>query len=217
MKHFLNYVCLAAALLLGLDVAAQPAWELKKETEGIRVYLRDNPDSPIKELLIETEMEASLSSVAALLNDADHYYLWVYKTSRSELVQKLSPHRIVYHSVSDFPWPLSDRDLYVLSEMRQDPQTHALFSTSRLWPDAPPPDDDYVRIPYFYSQWTFTPLPEGRLHVRYFLRSDPGGYLPAWLVNLALDQGPVATIEAFRQMVNQPPYRQAQLAHIIEP
>lgn len=217
MTHLRHYVCLSAGLLLALVCGAQPSWELKKETDGVRVYLRDNPDSPIKELLIETELEASLSSVAALLNDADHFHRWVYKTAHSRLVQRLSRNRIIYHSVSDFPWPLSDRDLYVLSEMRQDPQTRTLYSTSRLWADAPPPTDGYVRIPYFYSQWTFTPQPDGRLHVRYFLRSDPGGYLPAWLVNLALDQGPVATIQAFRQMVNQPPYRQAQLAHIIEP
>ncbi len=198
-------------------VLAQKTWELKKKEDGIEVFVRDNPHSPIKELLIETRIEASLSSVAALLNDADHYHRWVYRTSHSELVRRLSPHQLIYHTILDFPWPLSDRELYVFSEMRQDPQTHTLYSISRLWSEAPPPTGKYVRIPYFHSEWSFTPQADGTLRVRYFLRSDPGGYLPAWLVNLVIDQGPVATIEAFRQMVHQPPYRHAQLAHIVEP
>ncbi len=210
------YVCLMCGLMLFGQTAAQEDWTLKKTEGDIRVFVRAQSGTPIKELMIEATLRGRLSSVAALLNDPSTYPLWVYRTSASRLVERRSPYLMIYYARTDFPWPLSDRDLYAISEMRQDPRTGILVSESRLWSEAPPPDPCCVRLPFYYSRWQFTPVGDGLIEVQYRLRSDPGGWLPAWLINMAIEIGPVATIERLREMVQRDPWRKARLPHIVQ-
>ncbi len=193
---------------------AQIVWQLKKDVAGIRVFTRQQSSSQIKELKIETTLEASLSNVAALLNDANNYQNWVYRVTSSRIVKKISHTQLVYYSKIDFPWPLSDRELYALSEMHLDSSTSQLIFESTIWRHAPPPSEEVVRIPYYFSKWVFTPLDSGLLRLEYYLQSDPGGMIPAWLINLAIDQGPIATIKALKYVVKRPPYNDRELAKI---
>ncbi len=207
--------CLVCGLMLHALAKAQSEWTLKKTAGDIRVFVREQPGTPIKELMIEATLRGRLSSVAALLNDPSTYPLWVYRTSASRLVERRSPFLMIYYARTDFPWPLSDRDLYAISEMRQDPGTGILVSESRLWSEGPP-DPCCVRLPFYYSRWQFTPLGNGLIELRYQLRSDPGGWLPAWLINMAIEVGPVATIERLREMVQRDPWRKARMPHIVK-
>ncbi|MBK6947604.1 MAG: hypothetical protein IPH16_05565 [Haliscomenobacter sp.] len=72
---------------------------------------------------------------------------------------------------------------------------------------------DRVRIPVMQYQWTLTPG-NGVLTVDYQLRSDPGGSLPAWAINLGLDQGPVQTIKNLRQLAMKNSGNSANLAFL---
>ncbi|MEM1121376.1 MAG: hypothetical protein AAGJ18_13070 [Bacteroidota bacterium] len=116
----------------------------------------------------------------------------------------------------DFPWPLDDRDLIVRSTMNQDPITKVVRSESFNEPDYIPVKKGLVRIPSLHLWWEFTPKESGVVEVEYFLSSDPGGLIPAWMINLALDQGPTQTIKAFREILKKPKYRDAQLDFISE-
>ena len=49
--------------------------------------------------------------------------------------------------------------------------------------------------------WTLNENDEGITEVVYVLRSDPGGAIPAWMVNLALEAGPTNTINGLRALV----------------
>ncbi|MBK8922208.1 MAG: hypothetical protein IPM81_12020 [Saprospirales bacterium] len=46
--------------------------------------------------------------------------------------------------------------------------------------------------------------------------SDPGGNLPDWAINLAIDVGPRETIKRMREILKDPLYQNAKLAHIRE-
>lgn len=214
MRYFL-----IISLSLFFTVAwAQPegAWELKKDKKGIKVYVRDSPDSPIKQLKMKFTVEASMSAIVLLLQDVAAIPAWVYRCPEAYHLKKINNSEEIYYNRMDFPWPLDDRDLIVKNILVQDPVTKVIRSESFNEPTYIPEKDGLVRIPKLHLWWEFTPRGNGIVDVEYFLSSDPGGMIPAWMINMAIDQGPSQTIKEFRKILKEPKYRDARLDFISE-
>jgi len=205
-------------LLFSITVFTQAAgeWELKKNKKDIKVYVRDSPDSPIKQLKMKFTVEASMSAIVLLLQDVAAIPDWVYKCPEAYHLKKISPSEEIYYNRMDFPWPLDDRDLIVKNKMVQDPVTKVVRSESFNSPTYIPEKEGLVRIPKLHLWWEFTPKNNGLVDVEYFLSSDPGGLIPAWMINLAIDQGPTQTVKAFRKILKTPKYQNARLDFISE-
>ena len=54
-----------------------------------------------------------------------------------------------------------------------------------------------VRVPYSSISWYLSKPSAQMIHVIYIFEINPGGYLPAWLVNMFADKGPY---ESFKQL-----------------
>lgn len=211
-------IFLGLSLLLSNPAYTQKAgpWELKKEKKDIKVYVRDSPDSPIKQLKMKFTVEASMSAIVLLLQDVAAIPDWVYKCPEAYHLKKINATEEIYYNRMDFPWPLDDRDLIVKNTMKQDPITKVVRSESFNEPTYIPKKEGLIRIPKLHLWWEFTPRDNGLVEVEYFLSSDPGGLIPAWMINLAIDQGPTQTVKAFRKILKAPKYRDAQLDFISE-
>lgn len=205
-----------SAVALGSRAQPGEGWKLKRDKGGVKVYMREVPGSSIKELWFTSQIEASLSSIAALLTDVEGFDEWVYAAEHSEIIRKISDQEIYYYTIIDFPWPFQNRDLVLYSRFWQDPKTLAIHSqtTSAHW--LKPAVEGMVRITEADLRWTFTPLGNGQVRVDYYLRSDPAGNIPSWLVNLAADQGPLQTIASMRQALKNEKYHNRQLAFVRE-
>ena len=213
IKHTIVYFFL---LLSFSSTAQEAAWELRKNRDGIKVYIREAKNSPFKELKMKFSVEATMSSVVALLQDVEAIPNWVYKCDVSYLVEKVNRDEEYYYNSLNFPWPLSDRDLILKSKLTQDPTTKVFRSESHAVTDKMPEKEGIVRIVDTYLWWEFTPHPNGQIDVDYYLKSDPGGYLPAWIVNMAIDQGPIQTVKHFKKILKSPKYKNVKLDYISE-
>jgi ribosome-associated toxin RatA of RatAB toxin-antitoxin module len=76
--------------------------------------------------------------------------------------------------------------------------------------DGPPPQDGYVRVTAIYGSWTLVPTRDGGTRVTYVVSSDPGGALPAWLVNRAQQHAAPTMVKAMLDRVKY------NLAHATE-
>jgi len=191
-------------------------WELRKDKHGIKVYVREAIDSPFKELKMKFSIDATMSTVVALLQDIEAIPEWVYKCSESSVVEKINNKEEYYYNLMDFPWPMSDRDLILKSKVSQNPVTKVLRSESHAVTNKMPEKEGVIRIIETNLWWEFTPKPNGQIDVDYYLKSNPGGYLPAWLVNLAIDQGPIQTVKRFLKILKDPKYKNVKLDYISE-
>ena len=211
----LNVLIVITLLFTCSSLPAQPGqWKLKKEADGLKVYLRDAENSNIKEVKIETTFDASLSSIITVLKDVPAYSDWIYKCARAERLEPAANTSSVYYCEVDFPWPLSDRDFIAKSQLRQDPETNHVFINVKSAPAYLPEKKGIVRIATLNIQYEFIPLPNNKVKMNYRLHSDPGGALPAWLINMAVDNGPVNTIKSMREMLKQEKYKSAKLAFL---
>ncbi|MDX1911632.1 MAG: START domain-containing protein [Saprospiraceae bacterium] len=211
----LRLLPLLAFLLFSVPVFSQntsDGWVFKHEKEGIKVYYRKTAD--VHELKLITSLKVGLPGLVTLLSEVDNYPKWGYKVSESRELNKVSEWETYYYSRLDFPWPLDDRDIVVRSRMEQDPVTRRITATSVAVPDYLPVNKGVVRMRNAHTSWTLVPGPGGWTYVEYYIYSDPGGSLPDWLINMALDVGPRETIKNIRNFVRQDKYQSAKLAHL---
>lgn len=214
VSQLLFCLLLALALPFGASAQSKEGWVLKNEKAGVKVYYRKTSD--IHELKLATAIKAPLPGIAHLLDDVDKFSTWGYKVSEARLVKRVSPTEMYYYAVLDFPWPMSDRDVVLHTKLEQDPHSNAIVSTSVAVAGMVPEKKDVVRIKKTTTKWTITPGTGGWMGVEYYLHSDPGGNLPDWAINLALDVGPRETIKKMRETLKGPNYQNTKLAHIKE-
>ena len=73
-----------------------------------------------------------------------------------------------------------------------------------------------VRIDHSSGKWVITPVNKHKMHVVYTLQVDPGGAIPAWLVNMLAAQGPIQSFKKLRLQLQKPVYKDVSLAFIKE-
>lgn len=189
-------------------------WVFKNEKNGVKVYYKKTSD--VHEIKMVTSMKATLPGIVQLLNEVENYPAWGYKIAEAKLLKRASDKEFYYYSKIDFPWPLSDRDIVLQTKVEQDSVTKRVTSTSYAKPVYLPENKDVVRIKTTTTRWTVVPGTGGWQYIEYYIYSDPAGNIPDWLVNMAIDVGPLETLSRMRKMLQQPKYQSAKLAYIRE-
>ncbi|HTR29205.1 MAG TPA: hypothetical protein VMH27_08040 [Puia sp.] len=191
-----------------------PAWDLKKDQDGIKIYGRGGDSSGFDELKVETTMGGRLSALAALLLDIGNYPNWSFNSKQAYVIRTVGPAELYFYSLIHSPWPASDRDLAVHLVVRQDSSTRKLFISADEIANFIPAKKGIVRVPLSVERWVVTPLPGDRIAVSYELRLNPGASAPAWLINLFATKGPYETFSHLREQLKLPRYRGATLPFI---
>ncbi|MEP6746555.1 MAG: START domain-containing protein [Bacteroidota bacterium] len=206
--YILFFVCACAG--------AQPDWELKLDKDGIKVYTKKTDKSPFKAVKTVCAVNSSLTSLTAVLLDIKNSADWVYATKTISLLKQLSVSELVYYSEIQVPWPVVNRDFIVQLIVSQDPKTKTVSVVGNNKPDYLPANTNIIRIQHSYSKWLITPLPNGQVKIEYILEVDPGGTVPAWLINMFATKGPFETFKKLREEVKKPAYQHASFAFIKE-
>ena len=211
---------LSALMLLAFFVPTQAQehpWVLKKETDELKVYHRKSAVSKINEIRIEMTVQASLSNIVSVMRDVDAFKEWIYKSGESRrLDDNTQSSEGMLYSTINFPWPMQDRDYIGRVRLIQDPDSKVIRSKMIGDPDYLPEEKGMVRIRDLEVTWLITPLKTNEARIEYQLRADPGGNVPAWMINMAVDQGPIQTMKKFREMLLKEKYREARLRFIAE-
>ncbi|MBI1225531.1 MAG: hypothetical protein GC192_09880 [Bacteroidetes bacterium] len=212
-SHSTTLLFLIAFLIGGVAANAQD-WQLKRDKGGIKVYVKEQAGTSLKALKFTTTVDASMQTIAAVLTHVEGFNDWVYGSLESRTIKRISDTEVYYYALVDFPWPFDNRDLVLHSTFWQDKKTLALHSktTSCHWMEAE--KDGLVRIKKADIDWVFTPMDNGKVSVDYTLSSDPGGNIPAWMVNLAADQGPLQSMIKFKEMLEKEKYKNMKLAFV---
>lgn len=202
------------AAFVSAQAQGNEGWSLRKDKEGVKVYYRQTSD--IYEIKLATSLKIPLSGLIQLFTEVESYPKWGYKIMESRLLQKVSDTEMYYYSRLDFPWPMNDRDIVMHTKLTQDPATRHIIATSVAMPDYLPAVKDVERIRTARTKWTIVPGTGGWVYVEYYIYSHPGGSIPDWLVNMAIDVGPRETIKSIRTIIQQQRYQNAKLAYIKE-
>jgi len=218
--RLLVYILLTANCLLitvhSFSQTKKDDWVLYKSEKGISVYSRKTVNSDYKELKVVFSLKTSLNSVWALLNDWASYPEWNFRCGESKILKEISPTELINYQTTVAPWPVEDRDFIVNIKLSQDEKTKIVTIQSKSHADYVPLTAHHVRIKEFSSLWTLIPFPDGTVQLSYQFLVNPAGYIPAWIVNMAVLSGPYETMSNFKTWLLKAKYQKAKSTLIKE-
>ncbi len=204
----MKVLMLLSGLLLGIlfsdSVCAQNSnWTLEKEKDGIRISSRPAEGSSFKDIRVEVDVPGNIDQLANILLDIPGYTKWAYATKKSVLIKDLGPDKLIYYSEVEVPWPATNRFYYAQLELKRNTADHSMFLVSANLPDYMPIPKDLVKVPYSRGEWKITTISKKTIHIDYLLQLNPGGSLPAWVLNLFSTKGPMETFENVKHKMTE--------------
>ena len=201
--------------LLTLPLAADD-WKYAKSADGVTAYTRSVLTSSFKEYKVETEIEATLSQVVAVLMNVAELPQWVDRCAEAKILKEISATESIARTVTVSPFPLKTREAIAHGKLTQDPHTKIVTLTSTGRPDFTPPNVLFERVKELRGRWVLTPKPGGKVHIQMIGHTDPGGIIPAAIANQFVVMIPFNTIKNLRKQVKKEKYAKAKLKYIRE-
>jgi hypothetical protein len=180
---------------------AQGDWKEVRNEQQIKVYTRTVKGYDIKELKIIANFDASAQSFVALLLDVASQPKYLFACKHTELVQAKSKQEQIYYQQVNMPWPLSDRDGYFQQISYSNQVNKAIVFETKAVGHLYPIKSEYVRIPVLKATWTIQATSAKSIIGEYQVVIDPGGEVPAWLINLFIDKAPFETVLNMRKLL----------------
>jgi len=194
IAHILWGILFSSLVLAGFS---QNKWKLSKDKDGIKVYQAENPKSKFKSIRVECVLPGTFDKLIAVLTDIEHLKDWVYNTKSSYVIKKISAYDLYYYTDISIPWPMSNRDVVVHLKIARDSSQNSMKILATNENRIIPEKDGKVRVVYYLTSWYVTMPTTKTVSIVYTFEADPGGSLPAWLVNSFADKGPY---ESFKKL-----------------
>jgi hypothetical protein len=179
---------LVAPCLFVLVAMASPAvhgedgWLWHSKREGVTVWTRARPGTMLREIRARGVIRATPSAVLAAIADVGHYPEFMPPTEQARLLKRKG-NTAWYHVVLSPP-VVAKRDYCVRTSWRKLSEGRFLSEWSLDDTNCPPPAEGVQRMVDNHGRWLLIPEDEGRATlVLYELFTDPGGSIPAGLVN----------------------------------
>lgn len=182
-------------LLLSLIGKSQSNCDLKKEKSNIKIYSCPTQESSFNTIRAEFEVNSTIEKYISIVLDIESYKEWRYHESNHRLILSISNKELIYYNQVDAPFPVSDRDMVSHLSISKDSLKNVFTITTESKPDYLPPVNNLVRIPRSKSVMTLTPIGPSKLKASCVIDVDPGGQIPAWVINTFGTQAPYETFK----------------------
>jgi len=186
-------------MLLFRNAVGQTECKLRKDQDSIKVFTCNTDTSKFKSIKAEFFVNTTLNKLELFLLDFPNYTTWQYNTVESRVIKKISDTEYIYYAKIEAPWPVMDRDMVVRFKIERN-KNHLIVSAnseSRILPE----NKAYVRVPTSRSQWMVTEEQKNRLSVKYAIQIDPGGSVPAWLINWVSANAPYQSFKNLKKQI----------------
>ncbi|MBN1472475.1 MAG: hypothetical protein JW925_11895 [Syntrophaceae bacterium] len=196
---------------IALSWAADGGWKKIGESEGIVGYTRPTTKSSVVEIKAVGIVDAPLAVVEAVMRDISAMPQYVYLCKEAFLMNTLDMKSggdvITFYSLTDLPFPISDRDVVSSSEWTIDKMTGIVYCHAEGVKTTLKQSEDIVRIPFSIINCILIPRSENKTEVIYQVLCDAGGKLPPWLVKMLSRDYGIKTIAGIRKMVKKDKYK----------
>jgi hypothetical protein len=210
------FLTVAVSLLPSDALAVKPAdpttgkgpWEQVRNEKGIVIHRRAIAGSPLHEFRGSGVIEAPISAVLGVLNDAERRTEWMKEAAANNRVESVDAINEIFYSRTKAPWPVAHRDVVLRAHTIIDPAAGQvrIELTSQEHP-AWPPQKGVVRMPFVRGHWYLWPEHGGAwTRAEYQVHANPGGSLPDWIVNMVSKKIPFETILGMQQQVKRRTY-----------
>ncbi len=144
--------------------------------------------------------KTTIEEVQDVIFDVEAYNEWIDDCNNSELLDSKGKYDLIYHILLKVPFPFDKRDMIQQIQLVEETDSSLKIAlTNRS--DFIEVNRGVVRMPAADGYWLLQSLENGDVSVVFEYFSDPGGGIPAWMVNMFIVQSPYRTLSNLRAMV----------------
>ncbi|MBC7531298.1 MAG: hypothetical protein H7318_06945 [Oligoflexus sp.] len=209
IRNLLSGLILGSTLIAGICHAevkqwTDKGWEFMEDKEGIKTFRKSYPDSPVKGVGGEAEIDAPIGKILWVLMDHVHKDQWIDKFKEAHTLEETSPLTHIQFAAFDMPFPVSDREFVYSYDFRVDAALNAVIVDVKSVESkkAPPVKDGSVRGEIVDGRYILIPHGD-KTFVQAEYLADPKGSLPAWIVNMVQKKWPFKTLAMLRLQVKK--------------
>jgi len=195
------------SFIVGQAVAGEPQWEIATRKSGITVFARKAEGENIAEVKAIGLIRSSPEEVWKILVDFDNYTKSMPYTEVSRCLSREGEGKTFYFYTVLNPPVVSRRD-YVLRLRDESEWKEGAGFLKLTWKVAEdsetrvPPKSGMVRLKLSDGYWLLEPREGGKAtFATYYVLTDGGGSLPAWIINQANKTAAPNVILAVRKAV----------------
>ena len=182
-----------------LHFANNSEWEKSLDKDDIVIYTRNVETSRFNEFLAEATFSGSIGDFKSILMDVDRYHKWMPDCKSAEIVDHSSSNEITYHMILKVPFPFANRDVIqqlIFHEHAEGMEIDIFNQPTKL-----KKQKKYVRMPVAKGKWIIKKASNDQISIQFQYLADPGGDIPAWLVNSFIVKNPHTTIKKIKEMM----------------
>ncbi len=212
-KSFL-WICVLASLcaFCGTGYAGDKfKWKTIKDKDGIVVSTRKVEGSKFNMYKATTTISQPQEVLFEVLLDVSGYAKWMPDVQEAKIIKMLDNDRIkgnvVIHVVFDSMWPVKNREVVVkaLSDIDWD-KGRVVIKLNETLKYKVPLRKGRRLVEDFYAVFEFQYIDREHTKVTYIFHADPGGVVPAGLVQIQTARIPYKTLKSLAKIAKKPTY-----------
>lgn len=183
-------------------------WQLARHDEArdIHVYVRDTAGSSYKNFYAVTRVQASVSTVAAVLTDISAMPEWIARLKSAKLIKRNGRNEAWALCIYKLPYPFIEREALVHATLSTEKNGAITLRTEAVAGAVSGASPARVRLLNMRGVWRVSAEEGGRAKIEMWGSGTPGGYVPPLLFNYNLADEPAQTLRQLRKMILRPKY-----------
>ncbi len=164
--------------------AEEEEWCFVYEADGITVHKRINEDTIFIEFKSTGVLRGEISDYLAVILDTEIMPDWAPQCIEAQNIESSNDRETIVYVACNGVWPVADRDYVAKRTVSADSEISTVRININLIESPDTPDiKGRVHIPYLHCCWILKRINPSHTHVELRACVDPGGWLPAWLLN----------------------------------
>ena len=160
-------------------------WYRTYEAEGINIHRRTMEESKFFEFKAAGNLRGTIFEYVSAILDTDNLPNWAPRCLEARNIERINDRELIIYAVYAGVWPTADRDYTARLSITSEPDMPTVrIDLERVEPqNTLPVITDRVHIPHLHSCWIFEQISQNCTRVELRAHVDPGGWIPAWIVN----------------------------------
>ncbi len=194
-------------------------WKLVKSQDHLSLFTADYGTSDFEAFKAQAVIDQPLEAVFAVIADPVTCPRWVDGCLKSESLQIESFNNRVGYALNDLPWPFKNREVIVRIHTRSASDANTLYIdmfteaslNSLSLDDTSLEDTSAFRIESSHARYILRRASDEVTELVWMQHTEPGGALPAWLVNSMVIDLPRKSIAKLADVAADARYQNARL------
>jgi hypothetical protein len=198
----MKLVLIFFSIVIALSSFSQNDWVKETKEDGIQAYSRLKEGKEYYEFRTVFTTKTTIYKAKKLITNIDNLKTWLPSTLNSKLLEKVSDTEFYGYTVTDAPWPASNRDLvFKMIVKRHSSKSYTI--TLKGEPDYYPDQSDKVRVKEYLAVWKLDLKEDNLIEIDYTASFDPGSTYPNWLIKNSMIEARIETSLNFRKQLEK--------------